>query len=125
MEHQATLPAKTRKRRSRRVRSLDLPTVRQEFRKTKTGGLKEVWLVDGRDHENERYRLTSDTKIDAEAKAREQQELSSSSFGWASSYPSPSRWRPWKHSRKDFPSASSLFSTRRTKQFIRLNVTQP
>ena len=80
MDPQTASPAKTRSRYTQRVRSLDLPTVRQAFRKSKTGEREEIWLVDGRDHDGKRYRLTCHSQIEAEAKAREQQELKKQQF---------------------------------------------
>jgi hypothetical protein len=80
MELLASSLAKSRSRQSRRVRSLDLPTVRQEFKKKKNGERVEIWVVDGRDHEGNRYRLTCHSKPIAEAKAREQHELFKQQF---------------------------------------------
>ena len=80
MELQTASLAETRSRYTHRVRSLDLPRVRQAFRKNKRGEREEIWLVDGRDHDGKRYRLTCHSQIDAEARAREQQELRKQHF---------------------------------------------
>jgi len=88
MEFPPTSLAKKRSRYTRRQRSLDLPKICHTSRKRKkTGEREEIWIVDGRDHEGERYRLVCHSQAVAEATAREQLELCKQHFRLGVSLP--------------------------------------
>jgi hypothetical protein len=89
MELLAASLAKARSRYTHRERSLDMPRVYRTFRKNKSGEKEEIWLVDGRDHDGERYRLTAHSKAEGEAKAREQQSLMRQQYRLGVNLPMP------------------------------------
>jgi hypothetical protein len=87
MATQTALKKRKAPRTRRQFRSLDLPRVRPAYRITREGQKIPIWVVDGREHNGTRYRLTRHTEEEAWATAREQQALSQQEFRLGTTLP--------------------------------------
>ena len=87
MATQAATTARRAPRTRRQFRCLDLPKVYSSYKITKDGQKKTIWIVDGREHDGSRYRLTRHSEAEAWALAREQQALNQQEFRLGTTLP--------------------------------------
>ncbi len=71
----------------RQFRPVEKPCVYETYRTLKDGQKETIWIVDGRHHDDKRYRLTCHSEIEAKQKAEAEQALALGSFRLGTSLP--------------------------------------